>query len=825
MMCRIAMRRIAVRLIAPVLGALLVVASAFADDVYQKPPREILDVLNAPPTPEAVVSPTGGDVLFIERILYPPISDLAQPMLRLAGLRINPKNNGPHNVVLYRSAVLRHLNGDTREIHIALPAGAEIAAPLWSPDGKQFAFMNVGESAIELWIGDGASGRIHKINGLRVNAALFINLYMVQRPPVEWMPDSRTLLVETVPAGRGAPPQEAAVPTGPHTKETLGNAGPAPTYEDLLKNPHDQDLFDYYATAQLAFVNSTTGKSSRYAKPGIFAEIEPSPDGQYVLVARIHKPYSYFHPLTGFAKDVEVWNRSGKSVYQVASLPVEERVPIQGVPTGPREYNWIPTDPASLYWVEALDGGDPKAKVPFRDRLMLAKLPLSGEPVELMKTQQRFEGIEFGESGGLALVTDYDRDKRWTRTFAIDPKNRDAQPELIWSRNVQDRYKDPGKPDLRTLPNGKLAVRQDGDAIFLNGMGASPEGDRPFLNRFDMKTRSTTQLFRCDETHYEVVMDVLDHSGEKFLTRRESPTEPPNYFVHSGDQAGAITNYADPAPELRKITKKLVTYKRADGVPLSFMLYLPPGYTPGTRLPTVVWAYPYEYNDAATAGEVTGSTQRFTTITGPSEIFFALEGYAVLDNAAMPVIGKNPQTVNDTYLDQIVADAKAAIDKAAEMGVTDPNRVGVGGHSYGAFMTANLLAHSNLFRAGIARSGAYNRTLTPFGFQTERRTLWEAPDTYLKMSPFLSANKIKAALLMTHGEADDNTGTYPVQSERMYAAIRGNGGTVRLVMLPFEAHGYRARETIEDVLYEMITWFNKYVKNAEPSTNVNAAMQ
>lgn len=803
-------------------AAVLLTALAFADDLYHKPPRQILDVLNAPPTPEAVVNLSGTDVLLIDRILYPPVSDLARPMLRLAGLRIDEKNNGPHNAILYHALTLRHLDLNARATNIALPAGAEITTPVWSPDGKQFAFLNVADNAVELWIGSAATARVHKLNGIRVNAALTATGPFQQHFPFEWMPDSHTLLVETVISNRGTPPKEPAVPPGPHTQESLGKAGPAPTFEDLLKNSHDEDLFDYYTTAQLAFVDATIGRATAYGKSGIFLTAEPSPDGQNVLIVRVRKPYSYFHPVNAFPKEVEVWNRSAKLVYKVASLPLEDRVPIDGVPTGPRDYHWIPAEPASLYWVEALDGGNPKTKVPFRDRVVIARLPLSGQPEELVRLEERFNRIEFGESGTLALVSDYDRDKRWIRTFALDPKLPSGERKLVWSRNLQDRYKDPGAPDMRKLPNGKLAMRQDGGSIFLKGLGATPKGDRPFLTRFDVGTGTSQQLFRCDDAHYEVVEAILDEAGDKFLTRRESPTEPPNYFLHESNGApSAITNYRDPAPELRKIAKRLVTYKRPDGVPLSFMLYLPPDYKPGTRLPTVVWAYPYEYNDADTAGQISGSTERFTTITGPSEIFFALHGYAVLDNTAMPVIG-NPQTVNDTYLEQIVADAKAAIDKAVELGVTDPNRVGVGGHSYGAFMTANLLAHSELFKAGIARSGAYNRTLTPFGFQTERRTLWEAPDTYLKLSPFLSADKIKAALLMIHGEADDNTGTFPVQSERMYAAVRGNGGTVRLVTLPYEAHGYRARESIEHTLYEMMAWFDRYVKNAGTNTETAA---
>ena len=805
--------------------ALVLAGTTLADEPYHKPPAEIERVLEAPTPPEAVVSPDATRMLLMERIVYPPVAELAQPMLRLAGVRINPKNNGPHAGFFFKSLAVQPLGGGS-EIKIALPTPAEITAPEWAPDSKHFAFTNITETSVDLYVGDAQSGHISQIKGLRVNGALGSGggFQGTQHLPVQWMPDSRTLLVQAVRADRGAPPKEPEVQPGPHTQESAGKAGPAPTYEDLLKNAHDEDLFDYYAAAQLVFVDTATNKISPCGKPAIFTALEISPNGHDVLIARLHRPYSYFHPYNAFAKEVEVWDRTGKTVYKVASLPDEERVPIGGVPTGPRDYHWIPTQAASLYWVEAMDGGNPRETAPHRDRILVASIGAAAtEPKELMKVEQRFNRIEFGESGTLSLVTDFDRKKRWVRTFSVDLEHPGSEPKLIWSRNNQDRYKDPGTPETKMLADGKIVMRQDGDAIFLRGLGAGPNGDHPFLNRFDLKTGDEKPLFRCDDTHYETVEAILDPDATKLLTRRESQTEPPNYFVRDRDaEPKEITHFVDPTPELRKLSKQLVKYKRADGVPLSFTLYLPPNYKPGTRLPTVVWAYPYEYNDADTAGQVTGSPNRFTILTGASEVFYALHGYAVLDNAGMPVVGSDPDTVNNTYLDQIVMDAKAAIDKAAEMGVTDPNRVGVAGHSYGAFMTANLLAHSNLFRAGVARSGAYNRTLTPFGFQTEQRTLWQAPDVYLKMSPFLSADKIKGALLMIHGEADDNTGTFPIQSERMYAAVRGNGGTVRLVTLPYEAHGYRGRESIEHTLYEMMSWFDKYVKNADVSLTASS---
>jgi dipeptidyl aminopeptidase/acylaminoacyl peptidase len=787
-----------------------------ADEPYQKPPREILDVLNAPATPRAFVSPTHDYALLAEPLRYPPISVVGQPMLRLAGLRINPANNGPHRPDLYSSITVMRISDGT-QTKLQLPAGAKVTTMRWSPDGKQFAFLNTADTAIELWVGDPASARAHKIEGVRVNSALTLGAGPGQRRDsiLQWLPDSKTLLVQTVPAGRGAPPTEPAIPTGVHTQESAGHTGPVRTYEDMLANAHDEDLFDYYATAQLATVDASSGRVETRGKPGLFLTVDPAPDGQHLLVARAHRPFSYLHPVEEFPKEVEVWNSAGSVVYKVASLPLADRVPIEGVPTGPRAYQWRPNQPATLVWAEALDGGNPKEKVPHRDKIVMLKAPFTSQPQEIVKTEERFRGMEFGAKS-VAFVQDYERNRRWQRMFVIDC-DQPGTPKLLWGINVQDRYHSHGTMVRRTLPNGQTEVAQNGDDIYLSGEGASPEGDRPFLDRMNLATGKTERLFHSPTDAYENFVALLDDTGSKILTLRETPKTPPNFYVRTAGANGsetALTHFPDPTPILQGITKQKVTYKRQDGVPLSFTLYLPPGYKQGTRLPTVVWAYPLEYNDADTAGQITGSVQRFTTIIGPSELFFLLHGYAVLDDTAMPIVGDSPETVNNTYIEQIVMDAKAAIDKAVELGVTDRDRVGVGGHSYGAFMTANLMSHSNLFRAGIARSGAYNRTLTPFGFQTERRTIWEAQDVYLRMSPFLVADKIKAPILLIHGEADDNTGTFPIQSERMYQAIRGNGGTVRLVTLPAEAHGYQARETIETVLYEMISWFDKYVKDA-----------
>ncbi len=469
---------------------------------------------------------------------------------------------------------------------------------------------------------------------------------------------------------------------------------------------------------------------------------------------------------------------------------------------------------------------------------MALKAPFDGTPAVIYEIDKRLTGLLFTEKPSLAIIDSgggrggagggggggaRGGARNPQPALLIDLDHPKDAPKPLWTRTTGTRYGDPGTPLEKALPGGGRVVMLDGDNVFLRGNGPSPKGDHPFLTRYNMATKESTVLFKCDDEHYEAVEGLLDTHGDRFLTRRESPTEPPNYFIRTaGGQLTAMTHYPDPQPLMRKVQKQLVNYRRSDGVEMSFVLYLPPDYKPGTRLPTVIWAYPREFEDADSAGEVTGSTLRFTEVQGYSEIFFALHGYAVLDNASMPIVGDR-RTVNDKFVEQVVDDAKAAIDKAVDMGVTDRNRVGVGGHSYGAFMTDNLLAHSNLFKAGIAESGAPNRTLTPFGFQNERRTIWQAPETYLKMSPFMYADKLKTPLLLIHGEMDDNDGTFPIQSERMFEAVRGNGGIVRLVFLPYEAHGYRGKETIEHVLWEKFTWFDKYVRDAKPEAATAAA--
>jgi dipeptidyl aminopeptidase/acylaminoacyl peptidase len=777
--------------------------AAFAQTRYQLPPKVVVDTLDARPLPTVAVSPSRQVVALLERSGMPSIGDLSQPMLRLAGARINPRTNGPQRPAALTGISLVTI-ADGKTVKIAVPAAARIDWLGFSPSGRHVAFTETKATGIALWVADAATGAARPVAGVALNATL--------GQACAWTSDA-SLLCRTVPASRGPAPKAPAAPEGPNIQENEGKAAPVSTYEDLLASAHDEALFEYHFTSQLATVNVARGVAVPVGPPGIIATASASPDGGYLLVVRLKRPFSRLVPHSDFARTAEVWSSAGKPVRVIADLPSNETVPVGGVPEGPRDFTWNPMEPATLVWAEALDGGDPRNTAPQRDRLCVLQAPFSGQPLEWLRFEHRYQSIAW-TSANIAIVTEFERARRTRRVWFVEKGV--ARP--AWQVSAEDRYKDPGRPVVKPrFGGGPGVILQAGDQIFLEGDGASPRGDRPFLDRFNVRTLDTERIFQCEGESHESVVAVLADNGRSLLTRYETPKQPPNYVVRDRITRAEhwLTQFKDPAPQLAGVQRQFITYSRKDGVTLGGTLYLPPGYQQGQRLPLVMWAYPREFTDPALAGQVSGSPYRFTTYSGASHLFFLTQGYAVLDDPSMPIVGAG-ETANDTYVEQLVASAQAAIDKVVEMGVADPKRVGVGGHSYGAFMTANLLAHSRLFRAGIARSGAYNRTLTPFGFQSEQRTFWEVPDTYAKMSPFWYANAVKDPILLIHGEADDNSGTFPIQSERFYMALKGHGATVRYVTLPNEAHGYAARESVLHTLYEMITWFDKYVKNAPP---------
>jgi len=804
--------------------------SAEAASGYNTPPQAILDVMQAPGPPDPIVSPTRESILLVTWQDYPSIARVATPFLRLAGVRVEPKNHSRHDtpggygITPCATAFDLVRVADGKQVHVAMPPAACPGDPAWAADGRKFAFANIAVESVELWIGDAATGEAHRVPGVRLNPMF--------NDELQWMPDQKTLLVKLVPKGMGAPPPEPAASLGPSIQETGGEKGQSSTYEtrDTLKNKHDEDLFDYYASTQLALVNAATGAVTPIGKAANYSSLDPAPDGRHLLVSYIHKPYSYVTTYDRFPKEVEVWDISTPAhltSHTVVSLPLADRVPIEGVPTGPREFSWRATDSATLIWAEALDGGDWNVNVPHRDKLMLLRAPFSTPAAEIALNEQRFVDLTWSEQPSVALMTEYDNNRHWIKTFLLDVDDPNQKPRLLWDLSSDELYKDPGSPVLRRLPNGRRVIRQEGDSIYLSGNGASPDGDRPFLDRLDLATRKSGRLFRCDKTSFERFLAFTGADSRTFFTWHQSVMDPPNVYLRKlgnpvasaegeatlASSTEPVTHLPDPTPAVRAIKKRLVKYKRADGLDLSFTLYTPPGYQEGTRVPTILYAYPLDYAEASTAGQVSGSQQTFTRLYEYRLLLLA--GYAIIDNAAFPIIG-DPKKAYDSYLEQLVADAKAAVDEAVRQGVADPDRIGVTGHSHGALMTANLVAHSDLFRAGAATSGSYNKTLTPFGFQNEHRSVWEAPDVYLKVSPFFSADKLKTPLLIVHGAEDANPGTTPLQGTKLYEAIRGNGGTARLVMLPHEPHWYTAMESNEQLVYEMIRWFDKYVKNAPP---------
>jgi dipeptidyl aminopeptidase/acylaminoacyl peptidase len=802
-------------------GALLAVlvlagGPAAAQNGYLTPPDPIPAIVTAQPTPTVLVGRDRQTLALLTREGLPSIADMAEPELRLGGFRISPRTNGVSATrATYSNGITFQDLATGQKRAVQVPAGARLSYTQWSPDGRSLAFVNAAAGGLELWVADVATGRARRVTGPELNATI--------GSPYRWLPDNSGFVVARVPANRGPAPRASEVPAGPIVQENAGRTAPARTFQDLLQSASDEALFDHYFTSQLTRVPLAGDAGVPLGEPGIFFNFDPSPNGQYLLVTRVKRPYSYVVPAWNFPQDVRVLDMRGAVVKVVADIPATDNLPpaFDAVHDGPRQVHWRSDAPATLAWAQALDGGDPRREAALRDRVLLLEAPFTAQPTRLIDLEHRFSDILWGR-GDLALVKSAWFNTRWEKRFAVNPSNPAAAPRLLSDRSYQDRYSDPGTPLMTATPTGHMVMKFTGDGrgIFLTAAGASERGNYPFLDVMDTGTGQSRRLWRAEDPHYETVVTVLDDDGGRVLTRRESMTEAPNYFVRTfpGGEARAVTEFADPAPQLAGIQRQLISYTRADGVRLGGTLYLPPGYDAQRDgpLPLLMWAYPTEFRDAAAAGQISDSPNRFSRPAGISHLFALLAGYAVLDNPTMPIVGEGQAEPNDTYIEQLVASAQAAVDKVVEMGVASRDRIAVGGHSYGAFMTANLLAHSDLFRAGIARSGAYNRTLTPFGFQAEQRTYWEATDTYTRMSPFTYANQVNEPILLIHGANDDNSGTFPIQSERFYAALKGHGATVRYVVLPLEAHGYRARESTLHTLAEMIRWLDTHVKNAPP---------
>ncbi len=785
---------------------------AQTDAGYKTPPKAIADLLLAKPTPAVSIDSKGEWMLLSERNPYPTVEELGQPEVRIAGLRLNPANFSPSRQIFINGFKLKNIKTGKEYSITGLPQTLLASGMAWSPSETKIAFLNTSSDRVDLYIIDVAVQKAMKLNKQAVNNTL--------GAAYTWV-DEATVLYKATTALPSAAPKKSITPKGPTIQENLGKAAPSATFQDLIKSPYDEELFQFYGTSQL--IKSSAGIETKVGVPAIYLTTSLSPDKKYMLTRTLHKPFSYLVTAGGFPAMVNISDMSGKTVKGLADLPSTE-----GTPSGydntqnvPRGFDWRDDEAATIVWAQPLDSGLIKKKMEYHDAIYSLSAPFTASPKELFKTAMRYRGTTWGDAS-LALVNEGLRSRQTARVSRYNTTTNSL--EKLYDLAQTDAYNDPGDPVMHKNNWGRdvITTTDGGTKILMNNtVGSSAKGDLPFLARYDLTTKKNEIVWRCAEGTYEFVVDVLDPKNLTIITRREGQKMVPNYWMKDLVKRIAdrpLTSFANPYPQLEGVTKQKVQYKRADGVDLTGDLYLPKGYNKEKDgpLPVVMWAYPREFNSAADAAQVRGSQDRFTTIGWASPVFYVTQGYAVLDNAERPIVAKDSSAKpNDNFVAQLQMNAEAAINKLSEMGVGDRNRIAVGGHSYGAFMTANLLAHTALFKAGIARSGAYNRTLTPFGFQNEDRTYWQAPDLYHDMSPFSYADKIKTPILLIHGEADDNPGTFPINSERLFNAIKGNGGNVRLVMLPYEAHSYRGKENLLHMLAEQSLWLEKYVKGTK----------
>ena len=780
------------------------------DGGYKMPPKDIADMLLAKPSPNVSIDDKAEWMLLTDVSLYPSVEELARPELRIAGLRINPNNFAASRQNFISNIWLKNIASGKDYKITGLPSPLFAGNVSWSPGNKKIAFTQTTANKVDLFVIDVATQKAMKVNKTALNNLM---------GTYQWA-DDNTLLYRTIIKPASAAPPKPLMPKGPTTQENYGKAAPRPTFQDMIKSPYDEQLFEFYVTAQL--VKNVNGTETKIGKPAIYSYVNISPDKKYMLVRTLKKPFSYIVPAQGFPSNVFIADMNGKLVKQLADLPSAETAPSgnDNVQLVPRAFDWRDDEPATVVWCSPLDSGLIKKPVDFHDAVYALAAPFNTEAKQLFKTKMRYRGVAWGNTT-LAIVNEGLQGKQQTQMSRFNPTT--GEMEKLMERNTTDAYSNPGFPLTEKNQWGRDVIRtidNGGKLLMNNPTGSSPKGDLPFLATFDLATKKTEIIWRSNESDFEYVAKVMDPVKLQLLTRKENEKEVPNYWIKSlkaGTDDRQLTNFGNPYPQLDGVTKQKIKYKRADGVDLTGDLYLPKGYNKERdgKLPVFIWAYPAEYNSAADAAQVRGSEHRFTLLNWGSPVYYVTQGYAVLNNAEMPIVATNKdKKPNDDFIEQLTMNAEAAINVLDSMGVGDKNRMAVGGHSYGAFMTANLLGHTNLFKAGIARSGAYNRSLTPFGFQNEDRTYWQATQLYNDMSPFNYADKIKTPVLLVHGEMDNNTGTYPIQSERMYNAIKGHGGTVKYVQLPYESHGYQGRENILHMLNEQFTWLEKYVKNA-----------
>jgi dipeptidyl aminopeptidase/acylaminoacyl peptidase len=778
---------------------------------YQKPPKEILDLADYERAPSVNMDSKKQLMILSYRNTYKTLDELSQEEMRLGGLRINPITNISSTVTYINNVKIRKVSDKVETQVTGLPDNPKISNYAMSPDEKKMAFSHTTATGVELWVIDLTTAKATKVTDANLNANM--------GSPYSWFKDSEHLLVRVLPKNRPALLDEKKnLPAGPIVSVGDGSVSQNRTYQDLLKNPMDEKNFETLVTSEL-YKYSLSGKAELFKGAAMYAGESFSPDGTYVMITTLEKPFSYIVPLSRFPQKSSVYDSNGKLIREVNDVPLVEVMPkgFSSTRKGKRSMSWRADKPATLVYVEALDEGDQNVKVDFRDEVFLWDAPFTAAPTSLVKTQQRYAGIQWGDATR-AIVSDQWYDTRNSKAYLINPSNPSQAPKVLSDRNYQDIYSDPGDFETKRNEFGRNVIAIENDIAHLIGDGFTKEGQFPFIDEMNFKTLQTKRLYQSTlKDKKEDLYSIMNAKTGDVLVMLQSKNEYPNYYIRnikSKNKLTQITNFKNPFESLKNVHKEVINYKRKDGVELSGTLYLPAGYdkTKKEKLPLLIWAYPREFKDKSTAGQSSANPNTFTFPNYGSFVFWVTRGYAVLDDAAFPIVGEGDTEPNDTFIEQLVANAEAAIDAVDKLGYINRNKVGVGGHSYGAFMTANLLTHSNLFACGIARSGAYNRTLTPFGFQSEQRNYWDVPQIYNGMSPFMNSHKMKTPMLLTHGEADNNPGTFTLQTERYFQALKNLGAPVRMVILPKESHGYAAKDNILHLLWEQDQFLEKYLK-------------
>lgn len=788
-------------------------AQAQENVTYQKPPKEILELVDVQRAPSVSMDSKKQHMLLLYRNAYKSLAELSEDEMKLGGLRINPKTNISSTLTYVNNIRYKRLR-DKEPVQVnGLPANPRLAYFTWSPDETKVAFTNTTETGVEAWVLDIATLKLTRITEATLNANI--------GSPISWLKDSKTMLIKMLPANRAPLINTAlSLPNGPTVTVSDGSKAQNRTYQDLLKNKNDEANFETLVTSELYKVG-LDGMKTLWRDAAMHLGASVSPDGNYVMLSTLNKPFSYLVTYDRFPSTIGIYEIGGKPAAVVAHKPLNEVLPkgFMAVEKGRRSISWRADKPATLYWAEALDGGDPEVKTEYRDEIFEWPAPFTGEAKSLVKTINRYAGIIWGNDN-IALLSDRWWNTRNSKSYLFNPSDAAQKPEVIFDLNYQDVYSDPGDFDTKRNSYGRYVLNIEGDNAYLVGSGFTAKGQFPFIDKYNLKTKQKTRLYQSPYIDKKLTLNsLIDPKKGDVLVLLESKNDYPNYYIMNvlkkNSKPQQVTFFENPFLKIAGVSKEVIKYKRADGLELSGTLYLPAGYDKKKKekLPMFMWAYPAEFKDKNSASQNTSNPNDFTYPNYGSPVYWVTRGYAVLDDAAFPIVGEGKTEPNDTFIEQLVADAKAAIDAVDALGYIDRNRVAVGGHSYGAFMTANLLTHSNLFAAGIARSGAYNRTLTPFGFQSEERNYWDVPEVYNTMSPFMHADKMKTPLLLVHGEADNNPGTFTMQSERYFNALKGFGAPARLVLLPKESHGYAAIENILHLLWEQDQWLEKYVKN------------